>query len=159
MGKLLGFLFVIILLAAGAAGAGWVWLNGVYSGAGPASDDGKPRVVMVERGASTQAIATKLKDAGAIADAEQFDGGIQRYPPRTVRDAAHAVFQVAAHAEVREQAGLLKHIAQRSLVRGQPLAAVLARLLIVLPGLTVYLQAALRRTLQPGDAAQQRGFA
>ena len=72
MGKLLGFLFVIILLAAGAAGAGWVWLNGVYSGAGPASDDGKPRVVMVERGASTQAIATKLKDAGAIADAEQF---------------------------------------------------------------------------------------
>jgi UPF0755 protein len=72
LGKLLGFLFVIILLAAGAAGAGWVWLNGVYSGAGPASDDGKPRVVMVERGASTQAIATKLKDAGAIADAEQF---------------------------------------------------------------------------------------
>lgn len=72
MGKLLGFLFVLVLLAAGAAGAGWFWLNGAYSGAGPASEDGKPRVVMVERGASTQTIATKLKEAGVIADAEQF---------------------------------------------------------------------------------------
>ncbi|MEQ1782429.1 MAG: endolytic transglycosylase MltG [Hyphomonadaceae bacterium] len=72
MGKLLGFLFVIVLLGAGAAGAGWFWLNSVYSGAGPVSADGKPRVVLVARGASTQAIVTKLKEAGAIADAEQF---------------------------------------------------------------------------------------
>ena len=72
MGKLLGFLFVLVLLAAGATGAGWFWLNSVYSGAGPVNADGKPYVVVVARGASTQAIATKLQEAGAIADAEQF---------------------------------------------------------------------------------------
>jgi UPF0755 protein len=72
LGKLLGFLFIVVLLGAGLAGAGWFWLNGVYTGAGPATEDGKPRVVMVERGASTQAIATKLKETGAIADADQF---------------------------------------------------------------------------------------
>ncbi len=72
MGKLLGFLFVLVLLAAGGLGAGWFWLNSVYSGAGPVSADGKPHVVVVARGASTQAIATKLKEAGAIADVEQF---------------------------------------------------------------------------------------
>ena len=72
MGKLLGFVFAIVLLGAAAAGGGYFWLNGVYTGAGPASEAGKPRVVMVERGASSQAIATKLKEAGAISDAEQF---------------------------------------------------------------------------------------
>lgn len=72
MGKLLGFLFVLILLGAGVAGAGWFWLNGVYSGAGPATEDGKPRVIVVDRGAGTQAVATKLKEAGAISDADQF---------------------------------------------------------------------------------------
>ena len=72
MGKLLGFLFVIVLLGAAAAGGGYVWLNGVYTGAGPASEDGKPRVIVVEKGAGTQAVATKLKEAGAIADADQF---------------------------------------------------------------------------------------
>jgi UPF0755 protein len=72
LGKLLGFVFAIVLLGAAAAVGGYFWLNGLYTGAGPASEDGKPRVVMVERGASSQAIATKLKEASAIADAEQF---------------------------------------------------------------------------------------
>lgn len=72
MGKLVGFLFVLIVLAAMALGGGWYWLNTIYTGKGPATGDGKPRVVMVERGATSQGIATKLKEAGAIQDAEQF---------------------------------------------------------------------------------------
>jgi UPF0755 protein len=72
LGKLVGFLFVIVLLGAAAAGGGWFWLNGAYTAAGPASEDGKPRLVVVEKGAATPAIATSLKEAGVIADADQF---------------------------------------------------------------------------------------
>lgn len=72
MGKLVGFLLVVVVLAAAAAGGGWLWLNGTYTAAGPASEDGKPRMVVVEKGAGTQAIAISLKEAGVIADAEQF---------------------------------------------------------------------------------------
>ncbi|MEQ1608978.1 MAG: endolytic transglycosylase MltG [Hyphomonadaceae bacterium] len=72
MGKLIGILFSLVIVAAVAAGAGWFWLDGVYSADGPATADGKPRVVMIDRGSSTQAIATKLKEAGAIADDGQF---------------------------------------------------------------------------------------
>lgn len=72
MGKLAGFLLLVLVLGAAVAGAGWFWLNGQYTAEGPASEDGKPRMVVVERGSGTQAIATKLKEAGVIADAEQF---------------------------------------------------------------------------------------
>lgn len=72
MGKLVGFLFVVLLLGAAVAGGGWFWLNGQYTAAGPVTEDGKPRMVVVEKGAGTQAIATSLKDAGVIADADQF---------------------------------------------------------------------------------------
>ncbi len=72
MGKLVGFLFLLVVLAAGAAGAGWFWLNNVYTAAGPTTEDGAARAVVVERGAATQAIAATLKEAGAIADADQF---------------------------------------------------------------------------------------
>lgn len=72
MGKLIGFLLVVVLLGAAVAGGGWFWLNGLYTGDGPVTEDGKPRVVLVERGATTQAIAVRLKDAGAISDADQF---------------------------------------------------------------------------------------
>jgi UPF0755 protein len=72
LGKLVGFLLVILLLGAAVLGGGWFWLNGQYTAAGPATEDGKPRMVVVERGAGTQAIATSLKDAGIISDADQF---------------------------------------------------------------------------------------
>jgi UPF0755 protein len=72
LGKLVGFLIVVAILAAAAVGGGFLWLNGTYTAAGPASEDGKPRLVVVEKGAATQAIAISLKDAGVIADAEQF---------------------------------------------------------------------------------------
>lgn len=72
MGKLVGFLFLLVVLAAGAAGAGWYWLNGVYTGPGPVTETGAARAVVIERGAATQTIATTLKEAGAITDADQF---------------------------------------------------------------------------------------
>jgi UPF0755 protein len=72
LGKLFGFLLVIVLLAGAVAGGGWFWLNGIYTGEGPATEDGKPRAVVIERGASTPAIATALRNAGAITDADQF---------------------------------------------------------------------------------------
>lgn len=72
MGKLVGFLLAIVLLVAVAAGGAWFWMNGQYTASGPVSEDGKPRLVVVERGAGAQAIAIKLKEAGVIADADQF---------------------------------------------------------------------------------------
>ena len=72
MGKLIGILFSLVIVAAVAAGAGWFWLNSAFTGEGPVTADGKPRVVMIERGSSSQAIATKLKEAGAISDDGQF---------------------------------------------------------------------------------------
>jgi UPF0755 protein len=72
LGKLVGFLLVVVLLGAAVVGGGWFWLNGQYTAAGPATGDGKPRMVVVEKGAGTQAIAAKLEEAGVIGDADQF---------------------------------------------------------------------------------------
>ncbi len=72
MGKLVGILLALVIVAAAALGGGWFWLNSVYTSDGPASVDGKPRVVMIEKGSTSAAIATKLKEAGAIADDGQF---------------------------------------------------------------------------------------
>ncbi|MEY2757220.1 MAG: hypothetical protein RIR33_998 [Pseudomonadota bacterium] len=72
MGKLLGILLLLAVIGGAAAGGGWFWLDGLYTSAGPATADGKSRVVIIERGAATQAIATKLAESGAIADEGQF---------------------------------------------------------------------------------------
>jgi UPF0755 protein len=72
LGKLVGILLALVVLAGGVLGAGWFWLNGAYTQDGPATVDGKPRVVMIEKGASTQAIAARLKQVGAIGDDGQF---------------------------------------------------------------------------------------
>jgi hypothetical protein len=50
LGKLFGILFSLVIVAAVAAGAGWFWLNSAFTAEGPATADGKPRVVMIERG-------------------------------------------------------------------------------------------------------------
>jgi len=60
---------------------------------------------------------------------------------------------------MRKQTGFLEHVAQWPLVRRQPVATALARVFVVLPDLAVDRQATQWRTLQPGHAAQQRGFA
>ncbi len=72
MGKLVGVLVALIVIAAAAVAGGWFWLNGVYTADGPTTADGKPRAVIVAKGGTAQTIAAKLKAAGAIADDGQF---------------------------------------------------------------------------------------
>jgi UPF0755 protein len=72
LGKLVGFLFTLVVIAAVAAAGAWFWINSVYTAEGPTTADGKPRVVMVSKGGSVRTISTKLKEAGAIADDNQF---------------------------------------------------------------------------------------
>lgn len=72
MSKLVGILLALVIIGAAALGGGWLWLNSAFTREGPATADGKPRFVLIEKGSATQAIATKLKDAGAIEDDGQF---------------------------------------------------------------------------------------
>lgn len=72
MGKLIGALIAIVVLLGAAAAGGWFWLDSAFTGEGPKTEDGKPRFVTVEKGASTQAIASLLKESGAISDDGMF---------------------------------------------------------------------------------------
>ncbi|MFT3724413.1 MAG: endolytic transglycosylase MltG [Hyphomonadaceae bacterium] len=72
MGKLVGVLVALIVIAAAAVAGGWFWLDSAYTAQGPKTADGKPRAVLIEKGSSSGAIATKLKEAGAISDDSQF---------------------------------------------------------------------------------------
>ena len=80
-------------------------------------------------------------------DPQQGNGALQWYAPRRLRHPPQAVFQVAAHVEVVEQAGLLEHVADRPPVRGQELRP-------VLPGLAGHHQAAVGVAVEAGDGAQ-----
>lgn len=72
MGRFIGFLLAFVLLAgAGAAGA-FFYGQHIYEKPGAATADGKPRIVMVGKGATAQSVAKKLKAAGAIEDELQF---------------------------------------------------------------------------------------
>ncbi len=52
-----------------------------------------------------------------VADAQQF-GGLGHVDPALLRgDALETEFQVGPHRQMREQAGLLKHITQRAFMR------------------------------------------
>lgn len=72
MGKLVGILLALVVLAVAGLAGGWFWIQNIYTKEGPVTADGKPRVVMIERGATTQAIGAILKEAGAIEDDGQF---------------------------------------------------------------------------------------
>lgn len=72
MGKLVGVLVALIVIAAAAVAGGWFWLDSVYTAEGPKTADGKPRVVLIEKGSSSGVIATRLKEVGAISDDSQF---------------------------------------------------------------------------------------
>jgi UPF0755 protein len=70
VGKLFGFL-ISVLVIVGALAAGAIFYgNYLYAKEGPATADGQPRIVTIVKGAP--AIATKLKEAGAIEDELQF---------------------------------------------------------------------------------------
>ena len=85
-------------------------------------------------------------------DAQQLDRLLQRNAALGRRNTTAAIVQVAAHIEVREQARFLEHDADGAAVRRHEHA-------LVLPHLAAQREAALGRTLQAGDAAQQRGLA
>jgi UPF0755 protein len=72
LGRILGF-FALVLAALAAVGAGaWFYGYNVYAQAGPGTDDGSPRTVMIQPGSGVPAIARTLKEAGAIKDEFEF---------------------------------------------------------------------------------------
>ena len=102
------------------------------------------------------ALAAGQGGAGALqqmANAQQIDHLVQGHLAPRHRGALQAKVQIALHIQMGKQAGLLKHIAQGTAVGGQPLARG-----IVLPDLLAQAHLALA-ALQPGNAAQQTGFA
>ncbi len=92
-GGLSGFQFFLIgvmaaigmaTLAAGVLLAGYGWLGYQIEKAGPATEDGAPRVVVLERGWGLSRIAGELEDTGAIEEGlyfqikARFEGGAQQ---------------------------------------------------------------------------------
>jgi len=84
-----------------------------------------------------------------VANAQQLAGLLQADPAFGRGDAPPAEFQVTAHRQMREQAGLLEHIAHRAQVRSQKVVAA-----TVFPYLAVYLDVGTGCPLEPGQAAQ-----
>src|SRR5690606_25997768 len=78
----------------------------------------------------------------------------QRHLALCGRDAFLPVLQIPAHAQVWEQVGVLKHVADGAPVGGEEEPA-----LAVLPEFTGHLQVTLLRAIQPGEAAQAAGLA
>jgi UPF0755 protein len=73
VGKLFGFLITLLVLAGAALVAAYFYGVHVYTKDGPETAGGAAHVVMVDRGATSQAVATKLKQAGAIGEEYEFN--------------------------------------------------------------------------------------
>jgi hypothetical protein len=87
-----------------------------------------------------------------VADFQQIDRLFQCNPAIGSRHAPKAIFEIAPHIQMREQAGLLKNISQPALVRRHETAR-------RLPGRAAYFQKAACMTVQARNGPQQRGFA
>lgn len=72
MGKLFGFLLVLVLVVGATAGGAWLYLQHVFNEPGPETADGAPRVVVVPKGAAGGDVAMILMYAGAIKDELHF---------------------------------------------------------------------------------------
>jgi len=72
LGKLFGFLVVLLVLLGLVGGGGWLFAQYVYTREGPEAPNRAPRTVIVEPGASVPAITDKLLAAGAIEDGLPF---------------------------------------------------------------------------------------
>ncbi|NBC21072.1 MAG: endolytic transglycosylase MltG [Alphaproteobacteria bacterium] len=66
MKALFSILFLVIILAMGAAAAGWIWFNDAVTRAGPSDAD---TVFQVNRGESLVSVADRLETQGVIPDA------------------------------------------------------------------------------------------
>ena len=62
----------LVVLAALVGVGGYFYAHNVYTQAGPATADGKPRIVMIQPGDTGPEIAKRLHDAGAINSEFQF---------------------------------------------------------------------------------------
>ena len=71
IGMLIFLMGLIVVLGAGVAG-GWAWYQNELVRRGPATEDGRSTVVLIERGAGVAAIADHLEYAGLISDARLF---------------------------------------------------------------------------------------
>lgn len=114
MGKIIGILLVVVVLIAGACGAGWVWLDSAYRQEGPVTPDGKPRIIAIDKGSSAAAIAAELKKAGAITDEAQF-----RLALRVREVLGERPVMKAGEYEVRSGASMAEIV--KSLSAGRPL--------------------------------------
>lgn len=116
LGKLFGFLFSLVILVA-LAGAG-IGAYGyyLYTRPGPATDDGQPRILTIEKGASADSIAGSLSDAGVIADPLQMrlvmrsigklqETGVLGGGPLTLKAGEYAI---ESGASMRDVVALLK---------------------------------------------------
>lgn len=65
-------LLALIALGAITAIGGWLYAQNQYAGAGPETADGADRIVMIQNGAGTGQIASRLEEAGAITNADNF---------------------------------------------------------------------------------------
>jgi hypothetical protein len=86
------------------------------------------------------------------ADIQHGNRLIERHPAVCGSHPLLPELQVGQHGEVRKQAGLLKHIAQRAFVDGHESCA-------VLPDIAIDDQRAARRGRQTGHGAQEGGLA
>ena len=110
--------------------------------------------LLAQQGAHVIVSSRKLEGCQQVADAQQLAGLIKADLALARRNSPPAELQVAAYRQVREQAGFLEHVAELAAVGGH---LDVAR--VVLPAFAIDHQAAARRRLQPGHAAQQRGLA
>jgi peptidoglycan lytic transglycosylase G len=69
LGWLFGLVFVLAIIAAGAAAGGWYWVNKQFEAEGPAQAE---TIVMLPRGSGLIAIANQLEREGVITDAQIF---------------------------------------------------------------------------------------
>jgi len=97
---LAGGLAAMLLIAAGVAYGGWMWLNQQFDADGPA---GPEETVLLPRGSGLIAIASQLEREGLISDAQIFrlmvtiDGG-----DRLLRAGEFAVPEAASMAQIYE---------------------------------------------------------
>jgi UPF0755 protein len=93
-----GVALALVLVAAGGAFGGWLWLNTQFEAEGPA---GAGETVLLPRGSGLIAIANQLEGEGLIADAQIFrimitiDGG-----DRSLRAGEFAIPEAASMAEI-----------------------------------------------------------
>jgi UPF0755 protein len=95
---LAGGLVATVLIAAGVAYGGWMWLNQQFDAEGPA---GPEQTVLLPRGSGLIAIAAQLEREGLISDAQIFrlmvtiDGG-----DRSLRAGEFAIPEAASMAQI-----------------------------------------------------------